>query len=163
MFWLEVRTLDGFPAFYGTQKFNTEFTRALHLFLSWARPIQSTSPQPTSTRSILILSTHLRLGLPNRLLPSGFPTNNLFVPLLPHSCYMPRPSHYPRLDHSDDTWWRVQEYNSSLRSFLHSPVTSSLFGPNILFSTLFSNTPSLCFFLHIKTKFHTRAEQQSKL
>jgi hypothetical protein len=28
--------------------------------------------------------------------------------------------------------------------FLHSPVTSSLFGTNILLSTLFSNTLSLC-------------------
>jgi hypothetical protein len=31
-----------------------------------------------------------------------------------------------------------------LCTFLHSPVTSSLFGPNILLSTLFSNTFSLC-------------------
>jgi hypothetical protein len=62
-----VRPLDSFPAFYGTRRFNTEFTRALHLSLSWTRPIQSTSPHPTSTRSILILSNHLRLGL-----PSGF-------------------------------------------------------------------------------------------
>jgi hypothetical protein len=37
-----VMTLDSFPAFYGTQRFNTEFTRALRLILSWARPIQST-------------------------------------------------------------------------------------------------------------------------
>jgi hypothetical protein len=32
----------------------------------------------------------------------------------------------------------------SLRNFLHPPVTSSLFGQNILFSTLFWNTLSLC-------------------
>jgi hypothetical protein len=43
------------PAFHGTRRFNTEFTRALHLFLSLARPIQSTSPHPTSPRSVLIL------------------------------------------------------------------------------------------------------------
>jgi hypothetical protein len=29
-----VTPLDSFPAFYGTLKFNTEFTKALHLFLS---------------------------------------------------------------------------------------------------------------------------------
>ena len=34
------------------------------LSLSWASPIQSIYPHPTSWRSILILSTHLRLGLP---------------------------------------------------------------------------------------------------
>jgi len=33
--------------------------------------------------------------------------------------------------------------SSSLCSFLHSPVISSLLGPNILLSTLFSNTLSL--------------------
>jgi hypothetical protein len=31
-----------------------------------------------------------------------------------------------------------------LCNFLHSPVTSSLLGPNILLRTLFSNTLSLC-------------------
>jgi hypothetical protein len=30
----DVRPLDSFPAFNGKRKFNTEFTRALHLFLS---------------------------------------------------------------------------------------------------------------------------------
>jgi hypothetical protein len=74
-----VRPLDSFPAFYGTQRFTTEFTTALHLFLSRARRIQSTSPHPTSPRSILILSTYLRSGLPSGLFPSGFPTNNLQV------------------------------------------------------------------------------------
>jgi hypothetical protein len=39
---LDVRPLGSFPAFHWTRRFNTEFTRALHLFLSWARPIQST-------------------------------------------------------------------------------------------------------------------------
>jgi hypothetical protein len=34
-------------------------------------------------------------------------------------------------------------FSSSLCNFLHSPVTSSLLGPNILRSTLFSNTLSL--------------------
>jgi hypothetical protein len=42
-----VMPLDSFPAFCGPRRFNTEFTRALHLFLSQAWPIQSTSPHPT--------------------------------------------------------------------------------------------------------------------
>jgi hypothetical protein len=56
---LDVRPLDSFSAFHGTRRINTEFTRALHLLLSLARPIQSTTPHPTSPRSILILSIHL--------------------------------------------------------------------------------------------------------
>ena len=70
-----------FPAFYGTRKFLTAHTSALHLSLSWARPIQSSYPNPTSWRSILILSSHLRLGLPSGLFPSGFPTSTLYTPL----------------------------------------------------------------------------------
>jgi hypothetical protein len=42
------------------------------LSLSWARPFQSTPPHPISPRSILTLSTHLCLGLPNGPFPSGF-------------------------------------------------------------------------------------------
>jgi hypothetical protein len=40
--------------------------------------------------------------------------------------------------------------SSSLRSFLQPPVTSSLLGPNILLSTLFSNTLSLRFSFNIR-------------
>jgi hypothetical protein len=36
-----------------------------------------------------------------------------------------------------------RSFSSSLFSFLYSPVTSSLLGPSILLSTLFSNTYSL--------------------
>jgi hypothetical protein len=35
------------------------------------------------------------------------------------------------------------------KQFPHPPVTSSLLGPNILLSTLFSNTLSLCYFLNV--------------
>jgi hypothetical protein len=58
-----------FPAFYGTQRFITALTSARHLSLSWASSIQSTHPHPTSRRSFLILSSHLRLGLPSGLHP----------------------------------------------------------------------------------------------
>ena len=62
-----------FPAFYETQRFITAFTSFRHPSLSWASPFQSTYPQPTSCRSILILFTHLRLGLPSGLFPPVSP------------------------------------------------------------------------------------------
>ena len=40
-------------------------------------------------------------------------------------------------------------FSSSLCSFLHSPVTSSLLGSNIFLSTLFANTLSLCSSLNV--------------
>jgi hypothetical protein len=60
-----------FCKFYGTWKFITAFTSAHNLSLSWASSIQSTPPHPTSWRSILILSSHLHLGLPSGLFPSA--------------------------------------------------------------------------------------------
>jgi hypothetical protein len=53
-----------FPAFYGTWSFITAFTSTRHPSLSCARTLQSMPPaHPTSWRSVLILSSHLRLGL----------------------------------------------------------------------------------------------------
>jgi len=71
-----------FPAFHGTRRFITALTSFHHLSLSWASPIQSIYPHLTSWRSILILSTHLRLDLPSGLFPSGFPSKTLFTPSL---------------------------------------------------------------------------------
>ena len=47
--------------------------------LGQPNPVHIPSSHPW--RSILILSTHLRLGLPSGLLPSGFPTKTLYAPL----------------------------------------------------------------------------------
>jgi len=52
-----------FPALHGTRRFITALTSVRQLSPSWSSPIQSIYPHLTSWRSILILSTHLRLGL----------------------------------------------------------------------------------------------------
>ena len=80
-----------FPAFHATRKFITALTSVRHPSLSWASPIQPIHPHPTSCRSVLILSTHLCLGLPSDLLPSGFPSKTLYTPS-PHS-YAPHAQH----------------------------------------------------------------------
>ena len=50
--------------------------------VSWASSMLSIPPHPTSWRSILILSSHLRLNLPSGVFPSGFSTKPLYTPLL---------------------------------------------------------------------------------
>jgi hypothetical protein len=48
----------------------------------YLEPYQSSPcPHPTYWRSILILSSHLHLGLPSGLLPSHLPTKILYAPL----------------------------------------------------------------------------------
>ena len=108
---------------YGNQRFITALTRARHLSLSWATSIQS-MPHPTAWRSILLSSSHKRLR--SGLFPSGPPNQNplLYSPVT-HSCYTPSQSH---------SWFTIrvtfsEQYrslSSSLCSFLHSPVASSL-------------------------------------
>jgi len=111
--------------------------------LSWPSSIQSIPPNSTSWRYILILSSHLCLGLSSGLSPSGFPTRTLYMPLL-SSIHTTWPTHLIFLDFITQTILgeEYKSLSSSLCSFLHSPVTSSLLGPNIILNTLFSNTLS---------------------
>jgi len=76
-----LQLVSKFTAFHGTRRFITALTNVRHLSLSRASPIQSIYPHPTSWRYILILSTHLRIGLPSGLLSSGFPPKDLYTPL----------------------------------------------------------------------------------
>ena len=78
--------VEKFPAFYGTRSFITLFRSARHLSLSRASSIQSISPHPTSWIPILMLSSHLCLGLHNGLFPSSFPNKTLYKPLLSPIC-----------------------------------------------------------------------------
>jgi hypothetical protein len=150
-----IEKLSGFqllkkvPAFYEIQRFITTFTRARRLSLSWATSIQSITPHPTCWRSILLLTSHLTPGLPSGIFFADFPTKILYTSILSPYVLMPRPLHYSRFYHLNNIWWGV---SSSLCAFLRSPVTSSLWDPNILLYTRFTNTLSLLSFLNVSDK-----------
>jgi hypothetical protein len=74
---------------------------------------QSIPSHYISLRSILLLPTHLRLGLPSGLIP------------VLHSCYMPRPAHPSWLDHCNYTWRRVKV----MKLMQLSPTSSCHFIP----------------------------------
>jgi hypothetical protein len=74
---------------------------------------------------------------------------------LPHACYMSRPPHTPWFDRPDNIWWSLQVVkllimqSSPSSCYFHHP------SPNILLSTLFLNTFSLCSYLSVRDQvFH---------
>ena len=110
--------------------------------------LSSPCTHPTPWSSILILYSHLCLGLPSDLFLSRFPTKNLYTSVLSPiraTCS----AHFillyltTRIIFGDE----YRSLSSSMCSLLHSPVTLSLLDPNIL---LFSNTFSLCSSLNVR-------------
>ena len=127
-----------FTAFHGTWRFITEFTSARHQSLSWASSIQSIPPHPTSWISILILFSHLRLGFPSGLFPSGFPTKTLYMPL-PSLIQATCLAHLILLDFITCTTLGEQyrSLSSSLSSFLHSTPQGGQLYPVKVYCDLF--------------------------
>jgi hypothetical protein len=128
---------------YGTSRFITVFTGALNRSLFSARSIQSIPSHPVPLRPTYVLV---------------FPAVCFFLDFLPkpsmHSYSLTFLLHaLPILLDLIILITLGEEYKlwrSSLCSFRQPPVTSSLFGPNILLSTLFSNTLSLCSSLDVR-------------
>ena len=80
-----------------------------------------------------------------------------------HTCYMPRPSHSSPFYHPKTFGVQYRSLSSSLCSFLHSPVSSSLLGPNILLSTIFSKTLSLRSFLNLSEQVSNPCKTTGKI
>lgn len=104
------------------------FTRARHRFISWARWVEFTTFIPTSSRSILILSSSpqaCQLKLCARFILAAFLTV---------------------FDEDYKLW------SSLLWDFLQPPPTSFVTCRNIPLSTLVSDTLNLCSFFNLKDK-----------
>jgi len=133
-----------FPAFYGTRRFITSYTSARYLYLFWGRSIQSIPPS-------YFLKIHFNIIFPST-------TGSKWCPSLsfPHQdsiCTSPLRVHatcpaHPILLNLITRLIFGEEYRSfsfSSCCLLHSPVTSSLSGPNILKIKLLCYVFSLCF------------------
>jgi hypothetical protein len=112
-----------FPAFYGTRRFITAFTSPRHLSLSWVSSIQS-----INTSHFLKIHLNITLpftpGSPKWSLSLRFPHKNpVYASPLPHTRYMPRPSHSSRFYHPNNIGWKVQNnflYRTRIQKFMKS-------------------------------------------
>jgi hypothetical protein len=86
---LIVQAIKKFPTFYGTEGI-TVFPRARHWTVSRGRRMYFIFKDSNSSRFTLILSSHLRLGLPSGLFPSGLHTESLCEILISptHTTYL---------------------------------------------------------------------------
>jgi hypothetical protein len=104
---------------YGTRMFITVLTETRRRTLSWASRIQSAPSIPTSLRSSLMLSSHLRLGLPSgSYLRASQPNSckHLYSTLL-LACHMSRPPHPTWFNHPDNIRRRIQAMKFIIMQF----------------------------------------------
>ena len=151
-----------FPTFHGTRNFTTSFTSACHLSLSWARSIQSMPPIPLPEDPFEYYPPIYAWVFQVVSFPQGAPPKTCMHLFFPPYVLHASPSH--------SSWfitWIIfgeecRSLSSSLCSVLHSPVTSSLSGPNNL--STYCQTPSAYVPPSLwTTMFHTHTKQQAKL
>jgi hypothetical protein len=141
--------------------FVTVFTSARHWSLFSARLIQAISQTSVLWRNNIFLSTPMSSAC--LLVFRFYDKNFVRISNFPHACYMPHTVHPPWLDHSNKICVVYKLWSFSSWSLLQLPATSSLLCPNILLSTLFSNTLNLCSPLTVRDRLSYPSKQQVKL
>jgi len=149
-----------FTAVYGTQRSITLFTKACHRSLSWVRCIQSSYCFPKIHCYIILppMPRSSKWSLPFRSSDKNF----VHISHLFHACYMPCPSHPPS-DCTSNVWWSI--HVMKLPILQASSASCHFLGPDILLSTLFSNTfsqySSLTIYLTCEWKWRNNIYYQS--
>ena len=127
------------------QGYITMFTRVCYL--------SNRSPHIISRKFILVLSSHLLLGLWSGLFPSGLPTKTLYVPL-PFPTRAIFTAHLILIDFITRKTISYRASQSSLScSLLLSSLILHFLGTKIFLSSLFPNAVNLCFCLNVRGQF----------
>jgi hypothetical protein len=96
-----IQLVNKLPTLYGTLTFITIFKKSCHKSFSWSKWIQSRLPSLISSRSVLILFSHLPSGLLSSALPIKFLYPFLsYISFMLHLC----PSHPPCFGCSKNIW-----------------------------------------------------------
>ena len=121
--------------------------------------VPTTCPYPDPARSsphphiqlpwtTILLSSHLRLGIPSGIFHSGYPTKTPYTRLLsPLTRYMPRSSHFSRFYLPNNIGWAVQIIKHLF--FWFSPLPCYLVPLRPKYSpqhSIYSQTPQPTFF-----------------
>jgi hypothetical protein len=117
--------------------------------LSHLNPIHNLPPDFPMIHLNIILPSTLRSWEWSR--PFRLPNQNFVCTFNSHACYMSLPSYPPRF----------YLLKLLLYYFIHPPVISSLSGPDILLSTLFSNTLNLPIKSHILLLLKKKSNSQN--
>jgi hypothetical protein len=96
---------------------------------------QKNSVHLISLKSILILFSHVRLGLSCGLFLSGSPTKTLYA-LFSHSCYMHCPSDPPSFHYSNYIWQGAYVIKLPITQLSPPPIISSVLVQNSLLGAL---------------------------
>jgi hypothetical protein len=135
-------SVKNFCALHGNQRFITTFTTAHPFSTYWSSCFCYAASRPASLRCLLILNSHLSLGLPRGLL-SDFHTKTLYAILLSATCHMSSPPHPPWFYLLNITWWGAENMRLSLTQFSPASCFSSHWG------LINSSAPSDMFFLQV--------------
>ena len=109
-------------------------TTASYVSLSRFKLIQSTPSLPS-----FFFKIHFNIRLPSKTRSSRQPLS-FVLPCHKLVCnfLLPRTCHMPRSSHPANSIWCVQTMKRLICSFLQPSVTSSLTGPNVFLSNIFS-------------------------